>query len=135
MRPRVVFDTSTVLSALAFPQGSLTWLRGHWANRECVPLLCKDTASEIEEVLKKSKFKLGSDEQIELLSDYVPFCEVVPKVRRCPINCRDKADQIFLDLAHSSQADVLVTSDKDLLVLAGQVSFTIESPVTYRDRV
>ncbi|MHB1950729.1 MAG: putative toxin-antitoxin system toxin component, PIN family [Acidiferrobacteraceae bacterium] len=49
--------------------------------------------------------------------------------------CRDPADQPFLDLAHSSGATVLVSGDADLLSLAGQTAFDIESPAAYRQRV
>jgi predicted nucleic acid-binding protein len=42
---------------------------------------------------------------------------------------------VFLDLAHSGKADVLVSGDSDLLVLAGQTDFIIETPHAYFDRV
>jgi predicted nucleic acid-binding protein len=44
-------------------------------------------------------------------------------------------DQLFLDLAQSGKADLLVTGDDDLLALAGQMAFLIETPETYRRRI
>ena len=43
-------------------------------------------------------------------------------------------DQLFLDLAQSGKADILVTGDDDLLALAGQTVFVIETPEEYRRR-
>jgi predicted nucleic acid-binding protein len=66
---------------------------------------------------------------------YLPFCERIDPVGPCPILCRDPKDQPLLDLSQSGKADVLVTGDKDLLALAGQTAFVIETPEDYRRRV
>jgi putative PIN family toxin of toxin-antitoxin system len=132
---RVVFDTGTVVSALLFTHGQLAWLRTHWASGACTPLLSAATAAELTRVLAYPKFKLSADEQHELLGDYLPIAEIVARPRRCPVLCRDPADQPFLDLARSSGATVLVSGDADLLSLAGHTVFDIESPAAYRQRV
>ena len=132
---RVAFDTGTVVSALLFTHGRLAWLRTHWASGACTPLLSAATAAELTRVLAYPKFKLSADEQHELLGDYLPYAEIVARPRRCPILCRDPADQPFLDLAHGGGATVLVSGDADLLSLAGLVAFDIESPAAYRQRV
>jgi predicted nucleic acid-binding protein len=56
---------------------------------------------------------------------YLPNCEVI---ERCAVVCRDVNDQIFLDLAQSGKAEVLVSGDQDLLTLAGQTTVLIETP-------
>lgn len=132
---RVVFDTSTVVSALLFVNGRLTWLRQHWRESACVPLISRSTAEELTRVLSYPKFELDLGDARELLADYLPYCEVIERVRRCATECRDQTDQPFLDLAHSGKADVLVSGDRDLLALAGQAKFVIESPEAYRRRV
>jgi len=48
------------------------------------------------------------------------------------LSCRDKNDQPFLDLAESGKADLSVTGDRDLLALAGQTRFFIETPARHR---
>lgn len=133
--PRVVFDTNTVISALVFTGGSLAWLRLHWRGGRCVPLVSRTTVSELIRILAYSKFKLSAERSLELQSDYLPFCMNIDSEERCPISCRDARDQPFPDLAHRGKADVLVTGDDDLLALAGQTSFIIESPGAYRRRV
>lgn len=134
-RLRVVFDTNTVISALAFTVGRLAWLRAHWRERRSVPLVSHGTAAELKWVLGYRKLKLSPECQIELLGDYLSYCEIVGVTEDCPIRCRDVKDQLFLDLAQSGKADLLVTGDDDLLALAGQMAFLIETPETYRRRI
>jgi putative PIN family toxin of toxin-antitoxin system len=133
--PRVVFDTNTVISALAFTSGRLAWLRLHWREGRCVALISRATASELIRILAYSKFRLSAERSLELQSDYFPYCSKIDPTERCPILCRDTKDQPFLDLAHCGKAGILVTGDDDLLALAGQTSFIIETPEAYRRRV
>jgi uncharacterized protein len=132
---RVAFDTNTVVSALMFANGRLAWLRQHWREGGCVPLISRATVAELTRVLAYPKFRLSLDDRLELLADYLPFCETIELVEQCPAVCRDKNDQPLLDLAESSKADLLVTGDDDLLALTGQTAFLIESPEDYRRRV
>jgi len=132
MKRRVVFDTTTVVSALLFRNGRLSWLRSHWREELCVPLISRATALELTKVLGYPKFKLSSEDSRELLAEYLPYCKIVEANRRCPVVCRDAKDQPFLDLAQSGKAEVLVSGDRDLLALAGQTSFLIVTPEAYR---
>lgn len=138
MRRRVVFDTNIVVSALLFVRGRLAWLREHWQSVECTPLVSRETAAELQRVLNypkfKVKFRLTPEEILDLMGEYLPFCEIVEETTRCPQRCRDRHDQAFLDLAFSAGADVLVTGDTDLLALAGSTRFAILSPDEYRQR-
>jgi putative PIN family toxin of toxin-antitoxin system len=134
-KARVVFDTNAVLSALLFTHGRLSWLVGHWQAGDGVPLLSRATAAELARILTYPKFRLTAIEQLEALSEYIPYCEEVEVGRSCPVLCRDPKDQPLLDLAQSGKADLLVTGDTDLLALAGQTEFLIETPVNYRRRV
>jgi putative PIN family toxin of toxin-antitoxin system len=132
---RVVFDTTTVVSALFFRNGRLSWLRQHWREGGCVSLMSRATVAELTRVLAYPKFALSPDDRRELLAEYLPYCEVIEPVERCPSVCRDANDQAFLDLAQSGKADLLVSGDQDLLTLAGQTTFLIETPEGYRHRV
>jgi len=133
--PRVVFDTNTVISALVFTHGRLAWLRLHWREERCVTLVSRATASELIRILAYPKFGLSVERSLELQSDYFPYCSKVDSAQRCPTLCRDTKDQMFLDLAHSGKADLLITGDDDLSALAGQTAFIIETPEAYRRRV
>lgn len=118
--PRVVLDTNIVLSALVFAQGRLAPLRHAWQQARCQPLVSKATAGELIRVLTYSKFRLSTEEQQELLADYLPYCTAVrapAQPPRTPV-CRDPFDVPFLQLAAAGKADFLVTGDRDLLNLA-----------------
>jgi putative PIN family toxin of toxin-antitoxin system len=130
----VVFDTNVVLSALLFRAGRLDWLRAHWQESCVVPLISPATARELTRVLGHSKFRLSEQYRLEALALYLPYCESLDPVDKCPVECRDSKDQLFLDLAQSGNADVLVSGDADLLILAGQARFLIESPEAYKQR-
>ena len=120
--PRVVIDTNLVLSALVFAQGRLSPLRLAWQGAHCQPLLSSVTAAELIRVLAYPKFKLSADAQQELLADYLPYCTTVRMPAKLPVtlDCRDKFDLPFLQLAVVGKADYLVSGDQDLLSLAGQ---------------
>lgn len=132
---RVVFDTNVVISAIVFTSGHFAWLRAHWRERCTTNLVSHATVGELKRVLDYSKLKLGPEKQFELLGDYLSYCETFDVEGRCSILCRDIKDQAFLDLAQSGRADVLVTGDGDLLALAGQADFVIETPEAYRRRI
>jgi uncharacterized protein len=131
---RVVFDTNTVISALVLKSSRLGWLRAHWREGGCIPLISSAAAMELMEVIAYPKFRLTVDDRNEVLADYLPYCEIVDPKKKCPTVCRDSKDQPFLDLAHAGKANVLVTGDRDLLVLAERTVFAIESPEAYRLR-
>lgn len=132
MKRRVVFDTSTVVSALLFESGRLAWLRREWQEDTCVPLISRATTQELTRVLGYPKFGLLLEDRRELLAEYLPYCKIIEQVKKCPVTCRDAKDQPFLDLAHTAKVDMLVSSDRDLLILSGQTSFRIVTPEAYR---
>jgi putative PIN family toxin of toxin-antitoxin system len=121
---RVVLDTNIVLSALLFRAGRLAWMRHAWQGEQLRPLVCQETARELIRVLSYPKFKLSTEEQKDLLGDFLPYAEVVTLPAAWPQlpHCRDEKDRIFLALAKVSDADALVTGDADLLVLRDQFS-------------
>lgn len=124
---RIVFDTNIIISALLFNNGSLSFLREQWASQQLIPLVSKQTAQELLRVLEYPKFKLSKLSQNELLAEYLPYAEIVDV--NCDVSdleiCRDVHDQKFLELAYCGKADLLVTGDKDLLVLNGSLGFPI----------
>lgn len=132
--PRVVFDTNVVLSALLFPAGRLAWLRAHWREARCLPLISRATANELIRVLSYSKFRLSARDYADVLGLYLPYCATIEPSAKCPVQCRDAKDQPLLDLAHCGNAGFLITGDGDLLALADQTSFVIETPMAYRLR-
>jgi putative PIN family toxin of toxin-antitoxin system len=116
-----VLDTNVVLSALLFGGGPTAQVRAAWMAGRFVPLASAATARELVRVLAYSKFRLTADEQQDLLTDYIPWVQVVRIPDPPPVAppCRDAFDLPFLHLAIAGKADALVSGDKDLLALAG----------------
>ncbi len=117
---RVVLDTNVVLSALVFGGGPAGRLRLAWQQQAFVPLASSATVQELVRVLAYPKFHLSVPEQEELLADYLPYAELVripTPAPRVP-DCRDPLDLPFMQLAMAGKAQVLVSGDRDLLVLA-----------------
>ncbi len=124
--PRAVIDTNIIVSSLIFG-GRVSRLRLAWQDDRFTPLISKATTTELIRVLAYPKFKLTPTEQEDLLSDYILFCEAVAMPNLLPVipECRDPFDVPFLLLAVVSQADYLVTGDRDLLSLKDNFSCPI----------
>lgn len=135
---RGVLDTNTVISALVFPHGRLSWMRPLWTTGQIVPLICRESAAELIETLAYPKFKLDEIGIRTLLAAYLPFVETVDAHVDAPamrgLRCRDPDDQVFLTLASIGGAMVLVTGDPDLLVLKNEAPFAIETPAAFKKR-
>jgi uncharacterized protein len=132
---RAVFDTNVVVSALMFGR-RLGWLRRSWASGAVVPIVCRETVAELLRVLAYPKFRLDAADRDTLLADYLPLAEIVSlpnPLPELPRACRDRDDAIFLHLAIISQADVLVSGDADLTVLAA--AYPVVSPATLQQRL
>lgn len=131
---RVVFDTNTIVSALLFSEGRLSWLRAHWQSSQIRPLVSKETVNEIIRVLSYPKFRLEKGDIQSLLADYLPFTETVEvKLNSENPQCKDVNDQMFIDLALQENAEVLVSGDRDLLEM--DINLTIETPAQYEKRI
>ncbi len=134
---RAVLDTNVVVSALLFARGRVSWLRRALQSGTVVPVVSRATVQELVRVLEYSKFALSREDREELLADFLLFAEVcpepVPSLRS--VECRDPDDQVFLEVAIASGADVVVTGDADLLALAGKAGVPILTPTEIRGRV
>lgn len=132
--PRVVLDTNVILSALLFSAGTLSWLRQAWQAEDIRPLMSRETTAELLRVLSYPKFDLSSDEQEDLMADYLPWCETIIMSKPPAIpQCRDPFDHPFLELALSAQANALITGDNDLLALVNVFPVPILTPRLFRN--
>ena len=133
---RTVLDTNVLVSALLFPEGSASWLRRMWRSRSVVPLVSRETASELIGVLGYPMFSLTRHEREDLLADYLPYCEPVMVEEPLSLpDCQDPFDRPFLALALAGEADALVTGDADLLALAPDFAVPIVTPSALRERL
>lgn len=117
---RVVLDTNIVLSALVFNDGLAGRVRLAWQNGVILPLACTATVKELMRVLAYPKFRFSSQQQQELLADYLPYVQTVTIPQSVPLvpDCRDPLDLTFMHLAVAGKAQLLVSGDRDLLAIA-----------------
>ena len=138
---KVVFDTNVVVSATLFRSSFLSPLRAAWQDSRISAVVCAETNAELLRVLAYAKFKLTEAGIAHVLALYLPYAlphkmKLSAKQKSLLPICRDARDQLFLELAHSAQADFLVSGDDDLLSLANdasmqQLSFKIISPAAF----
>lgn len=119
MAKRVVLDTNCLISALIFSQGETAEIRHFWKSGEIIPIVCRETATELIRVLSYPKFSLTQDEINGLLSEFLPWTEIVCLSSLCESipGLRDSNDAVFLHLAREADAFYLISGDRHLLEL------------------
>ncbi len=122
--PRVVLDTTTVVSALLFGGPVAGRLRRAWRHGFCRPVVCRHTLMDLTRQLGQDRLGLSVVEQQQLLGEYLPY---VLKVRAALPETADAvpAGLVFVQLAMAGQAHVLVTSDTSLLAMADRLPFAV----------
>ena len=132
---RVVLDTHVVVSALLFGAGRLAWVREAWPSGSVVPVVSRETVTELVRVVAYPKFRLEPDQAKDLIAFYLEHSEMHGETRkRTPIPlCRDPDNRMFLRLAYSAKVDALVTGDADLLAVGTRSKVPILSPEALRE--
>ena len=130
---RVVHDTSVLVSALAFPSRSLSWLPLSWENRTVTPLSSESTFAELDRALRYPRLNLSGYRIVALLNYYSRYCETIA-VSEAPAipDCRDPKDHKFLESALVARADALATGDGDPLTVADEFAVPIITPADLR---
>jgi putative PIN family toxin of toxin-antitoxin system len=120
--PRVVFDTSTLVGAV-LRAGSVPDRALAAALRHGVVCGAELALDELTRVLERDKFDryMRRRERLQFVSLLRKHSLIIPlspqDIASVAPSCRDPRDNLFLALAAASQADVIVSSDEDLLVL------------------
>jgi putative PIN family toxin of toxin-antitoxin system len=119
---RVVLDTTTLVSA-ALREGSIPHQALLKALASCDVCASVETLEELASVLDRSKFDRYLDrdlrrEFVALIRRRVQLFAVgQAEVSAVQPRCRDPKDDPFLALALAAKADIIVSSDEDLLAL------------------
>ena len=130
---RLILDTNVVLDLLYFADApALPILSSIEAgNAQCYA--SAETLNELRRVLTYTAFKLDEKAQLALHARYQAITGLAKSSSvsgRMP-RCSDPDDQMFLELAAATQADLLVSKDKALLTLKRHpgLTFSIVTPV------
>lgn len=130
---RLVLDTNVVLDLF------------HWGNVDAVPIMAaleagqiecladRRTLDELQRVLTYPQLKLTPEMIVDRYRRYSGLVQMIDEGEAPPLpRCKDRDDQMFLELAARCGADVLVSKDKALLKLRGRtkLGFQILKPAT-----
>jgi putative PIN family toxin of toxin-antitoxin system len=134
--PRVVFDTSTLVSAAlrtgSVPYRALVEALAAWEL--CASL---ETLAELDRVVRRRKFAryLDAESRTAFAALVRRNARIFEVPEACTIavdpSCRDAMDNKFLALAGIADADAIVSSDVDLVVLHPWNSIPIVSPADF----
>jgi len=114
---KVVFDTNVLLSALLFT-GRASEIISLLENNIIIMVISKEILEEYIRALAYPKFSLTEEEIKSLVGEIIlPLAKTVRSSELLEGVCRDKEDDKFLACAKAAKADVVVSGDKDLLVL------------------
>jgi uncharacterized protein len=133
---RVILDTSTLVSA-AIRAGSVPDQVLVKALGTCEVCASAETLDELAQVLDRKKFDRYLDK--ESRRDFVALMRrrlrlfTVQQSDLADVDppCRDPMDNKFLALALASEADALVSSDEDLLILNPWRGIPIMTPTEF----
>ncbi len=131
---RVVIDTGVLVSAVLLPR-SIPRQAVDAALRRAKLLISEETATELDDVLRRPKFDkyVTVALRLEFLAALVNSAEIVA-IEQPVTGCRDPRDDKFLALAVNGRADFIVSGDQDLLVLHPFQGISIVSPVVFLAR-
>jgi hypothetical protein len=115
---RIILDTNILLSALLSPLGAPAKLLDAWERKKFMLVTSEALIAELRDVTSRPFFRARlRASAIELLvaglQDFSFYCGNLPSGPVAP----DPKDSYLLAMAQASQAEFLVTGDKDLLSL------------------
>lgn len=116
---RLVLDTNTVLALWHFGDPGLAPLAGAIARGRFALSSRDDALEELRHVLARVRFSIAPERQTQIVVQYCGFL-ASPSGSAIAFElpqCRDRADQKFLEIARDRGASHLLTRDRQLLVL------------------
>jgi len=125
-----VVDTNVFISDVFFA-GTPRRLYLAWTQGVFIGVLTPEILDEYRRVAV-AFLNRGYDAQIEEALDLVLLHSLIVEAESLPTPlCRDPNDDMFIACALAAKADCVVSGDRDLLALRGQVPFAILKPAEF----
>ena len=126
--PRWVIDTNVLISAALYSKGVPAKLV-HYCLENGALVFSSATFEELRTRLYKPKFDpyISLEFRNQLLHDFNASAVWV-EIGKVGKYCRDRDDDIFIETALQSKADLLITGDQDLLTAKPVKNVRIVSP-------
>lgn len=127
---KVVFDTNIYISA--FLKSGFSRELSDWAIQEKFELFCsEEILLEFQEKLAK-KFKAGQQDINLFISTITDVAKIVKTAQKFKIIKADPNDNIILECAIASDAQLIISLDKHLIKLKKFEKIGIVHPKTFR---
>jgi putative PIN family toxin of toxin-antitoxin system len=132
-RLRIVLDTNVLVSGSVYPTSIPGQILQFWRGGALDIVLSRYIIDELARVLPRfPRFEFSADETRDLVNSFLFLADIVePDTFHEPM-LRDAADQQILATLRASNADYLITGDKDLLALAAR--YPILTPADFWSR-
>ena len=117
---KVILDTNVVISGFLWP-GICSQLFDFAASNHISIFSSQELIDELDEVIHRKKYvhditRTGFT-TAQLVKQYRRLAEIIPTKKLTQQVCRDADDDAVLACALAAQANIIITGDKDLLVL------------------
>jgi putative PIN family toxin of toxin-antitoxin system len=132
---RFVLDTNVLLSAALFKQSLSRQAFDAVVMSDGAILLSEPVLAELSDVFSRSRFDryVSIESRNQFLVELLEIVEMIEIVNSITV-CRDPKDDKFLELAIDGNANCLLSSDKDLLVLHPFREIKILTPADFLAR-
>lgn len=128
---RIVFDTNVILSAL-ITRGLSSRVLDICIDRHSL-YISQFIMDEVSEKLRK-KFNADEQQLIKVTSFLLSSFTLIKPAGEKPDVCRDKDDNNILHLSNTVKANLIITGDKDLIVLRSHNGTNIITPRNFMEK-
>ena len=129
-RNRIVLDTNVLISAVLFngpPRAILELVIG--GSVHCSLSLA--ILDELRDVLERPKFRFSPEQAFQVIEELHAVCDIVNPAIQIDVVVADPKDNMILECALESKADIIVSGDQHLLAIEEFRGVQIVSPSDY----
>lgn len=119
-KPIVILDTNILLDVLVFDEELAHPLRAALEMKIVDAVSTPRMIDEFLDVIARPQFDLSMDAQKTIATQWGLWCRLVDDatLETAPWKCRDRDDQVFINLSYSLRPATLISKDKQVLKLA-----------------
>ena len=120
----IIFDTNVLLDLFVFNDFRVLHIKQALVEKQLDALASRQTLEEFSDVISRPLFSLEQSAQKKIALEWQSLARVIEdqNIFAAPWQCRDKDDQIFLNLAFTSKPCILISKDNEVLKLASRAA-------------
>jgi len=119
IKPRLVLDTNVILDLLVFKDPSAEPIRLLLDANQVDAVRTLASMAELIDVIGRPTFKLSQENQEAIVQAWESATRLLENtaIEPAPFTCRDRDDQVFIDMAFSIRPALLLSKDLRVLEL------------------